>query len=228
MVPPTGGEGREGKEDRNYVLLRSRMVENQLRARGIGAERVLQAMDRVPRHLFVPEADKTAAYEDRPLPVGLGQTISQPYIVARMTELLEPQEGDRVLEVGTGSGYQAAILGELVAEVWTIERHSKLARGAEQILKDLGYDNVTVVIGDGTLGLSAHSPYDGIIVTAGAPDLPQSLLDQLAPGGRMVIPTGDFLGQSLRLVRRTESGFQDTKVLSCQFVPLIGNEGYEG
>lgn len=216
-----------GQEDRNFALLRSRMVENQLRARGIGTEKVLQAMQTVPRHLFVPEADRGSAYEDRPLPIGLGQTISQPYIVARMSELLEPHGEDCVLEIGTGSGYQAAVLGELFREVWTMERHGRLARKARQVLSDLDYGNVKVVIGDGTLGLESHSLYDGIIVTAAAPDLPQPLLNQLAPGGRLVIPTGDHLRQWLRLVRRTETGFKDTEILGCQFVPLIGCEGYK-
>jgi len=212
--------------DSEYASLRRRMVDRQLRGRDIGNERVLSAMSRVPRHLFVGEHARWAAYEDEPLPIGDGQTISQPYMVARMTELLAIESSDRILEVGTGSGYQAAVLGELAAEVWTIERHHSLAVRADQTLRALGYRNVHVVIGDGTLGLPEHSPYDGIIVTAGSPDVPRSLREQLEVGGRLVIPVGGAYSQYLRLVRRQNGGFSETDVLGCRFVPLIGEEGY--
>jgi protein-L-isoaspartate(D-aspartate) O-methyltransferase len=212
--------------DTEYTALRHRMVQTQLRGRDIGDERVLTAMERVPRHLFVGEHVRWAAYEDEPLPIGEGQTISQPYMVARMTELLALEPFDRVLEVGTGSGYQAAVLGELAGEVWTIERHPTLAIQAERLLRELGYHSVHVVIGDGSVGLPEHSPYDGIIVTAGSPDVPLSLRRQLEAGGRLVIPVGGTFSQYLRLIRRQNGGFSETDILGCRFVPLVGEEGY--
>jgi protein-L-isoaspartate(D-aspartate) O-methyltransferase len=240
-------------ENDDFALRRHRMVENQLRARGIADDRVLAAMERVPRHLFVPVAERPSAYDDGPLPIGLGQTISQPYMVARMTELLRLAPDSRVLEIGTGSGYQAAVLAELAAEVWTVERHSDLARQAEQLLLQLGYTNVRVVAGDGTLGLPEGVPYDGIMVTAAAPFVPETLREQLAPGGRMVIPVTAGYSQDLRLIERLrddeppaaadafaaapadsaagpteipERRYRETSVLSCVFVPLIGEQGY--
>ena len=168
--------------DTEFALLRHRMVEQQLRARGIADARVIAAMESVPRHDFVASGNEWAAYDDAPQPIGLGQTISQPYMVARMTELLELDEDARVLEVGTGSGYQAAVLATLAREVWTVERHAGLAGEAQRTLAALGYDNVHVVVGDGTLGLPEHAPYDAIVVTAAAPRIPPALRAQLADG----------------------------------------------
>ncbi len=237
---------------RDFATERHRMVEEQIRARGVADEKVIAAMEKVPRHRFVPLSQQAAAYTDGPLPIGQGQTISQPYMVARMTELLAIRPTDRVLEVGTGSGYQAAILGELAAEVWTIERLGELADRAALLLKDLGYTNVHVVTGDGTLGLPEHAPYDAIIVTAGAPSVPSALLEQLAVGGRMVIPVHAGFAEDLRLIERLpdrsageeqeeaapaegETGrasrrprYRETSILSCAFVPLIGEQGYRG
>ena len=223
--------------DTDFALQRHRMVEEQLRGRGITDERVLAAMEKVPRHRFVPLSQQPAAYTDGPLPIGEGQTISQPYMVARMTELLDLRPTDRVLEIGTGSGYQAAILAELAAEVWTVERIAELARRAAALLADLGYTNVEVVTGDGTLGLPEHAPYDAIIVTAGAPAVPQALLEQLAVGGRMVIPVHAGFSEDLRLIERLPDAspaegpgkprYRETSILSCAFVPLIGEQGYQ-
>ncbi|MCJ7796696.1 MAG: protein-L-isoaspartate(D-aspartate) O-methyltransferase [Thermoleophilia bacterium] len=213
-------------DDRDAARLRHRMVEEQLRRRGIGDPRVLSAMESVPRHRFVGENARWAAYEDEPLAIGLGQTISQPYMVARMTELLDLDAASRVLEVGTGSGYQAAVLAEMAAEVWTVERHTELADRARRSLNDLGYRNVHVVVGDGSLGLPEHAPFDAIIVTAAAPSTPGPLLDQLADGGRLVIPVGDRGVQQLRLIRRRGQGFVETGVLDCRFVPLVGQAAY--
>jgi len=178
------------------------MVEDQLRGRGLSDERVLAAMESVPRHLFVPPAQRRSAYRDDPLPIGLGQTISQPYIVACMTDRLRLLPGSKVLEIGTGSGYQAAVLAELAAGVWTIERHADLAQRAEELLKRLGYTNVRVITGDGTLGFPEAAPYDGILVAAAAPCVPDSLRNQLAVGGRMVIPIEAGYAQDLRLIER--------------------------
>jgi protein-L-isoaspartate(D-aspartate) O-methyltransferase len=231
--------------DTDFALLRHRMVDDQLRARHIGDERILAVMEKVPRHHFVPAAHRRAAYDDGPLPIGLGQTISQPYMVARMTELLRLTSTDRVLEIGTGSGYQAAVLAELAGSVWTIERHPELARRAEELLLQLGYDNVQVMVGDGTLGLAQAAPYDGIMVTAAGPCVPRSLRGQLAINGRMVIPVSAGFSQDLRLVERLsdvqpaagalrdraeapEPCFRETSILGCVFVPLVGKEGYEG
>jgi protein-L-isoaspartate(D-aspartate) O-methyltransferase len=243
-------------EDKDFTLHRHRMVENQLRARGITDDRVLAAMERVPRHLFVPVAERRSAYDDGPLPIGLGQTISQPYMVARMTQLLRLAPDSRVLEIGTGSGYQAAVLAELAAAVWTVERHPDLARRAEQLLVKLGYANVRVIAGDGTLGFPEAAPYDGIMVTAAAPYVPEALRTQLGPDGRMVIPVTAGYSQDLRLIERlpdsvspalsvadtsaaTSAGptvdgaevpeprYRETSVLGCVFVPLIGEQGYQ-
>lgn len=209
-----------------FAASRHAMVEQQLRRRGIASEAVLQAMEEVPRHLFVPETARHAAYDDSPLHIGRGQTISQPFMVARMTELLNVRPGSRILEVGTGSGYQAAVLDQLGAEVWTIERLPELAEAARQTLDRLGYDRVHVVNGDGTLGLPEQAPYDGIIVTAAAPHVPEHLTDQLAEGGRLVIPVGARDVQELRVVARTARGLETTYILDCRFVPLVGAEGY--
>ena len=221
-------------EDTDFVLARHRMVEEQIRSRGIADGRILAAMETVPRHLFVPEKSRWAAYNDGPLSLGMGQTISQPYIVARMTELLALPAGSpsgagagpKVLEVGTGSGYQAAVLAQLGAEVWTIERHEELSRRAEALLAQLGYGDVHAIVGDGSLGHQVEAPYDGIVVTAAAPAVPPCLCDQLVPGGRLVIPVSRGYAQELMLVECTPEGFRETNVLGCVFVPLVGAEGY--
>ena len=204
------------------------MVERQILGRGVLDRRVLDAMRRVPRHLFVPDDYRAAAYEDRPLPIGDGQTISQPYMVAAMTAALDPATTARILEVGTGSGYQAAVLAELATEVITIERHARLADRARAILANLRLTNVRVVVGDGSLGYPDAQPYDGIIVTAAAPQVPQALRDQLAPGGRLVIPVGRSGYQQLTVETRLASGFSTEVRDGCVFVPLIGQQGYPG
>ena len=188
----------------DFASLRHRMVQIQLRGRGITDERLLAVMEEAPRHLFVPERQRKNAYEDEPLPIGLGQTISQPYMVARMTELLRLSGTETVLEIGTGSGYQAAVLGRLAARVWTVERHAELAKRAEQVLLDLGYDNIEVVVGDGTVGLPDAAPFDAVIVTAAAPCVPEALREQLAVGGLMVIPVSAGYNQDLRLIEKLE------------------------
>jgi protein-L-isoaspartate(D-aspartate) O-methyltransferase len=205
-------------------LLRQRMVSSQLRGRGIRDERVLAAMERVPRHEFTGEQDREQAYEDHPLPIGEGQTISQPYIVALMLELLEVSPDTKVLEVGTGSGYVTALLAELVAYVVSIERHSLLAERAAELLRRLGYRNITVVVGDGTLGYEPAAPYQAILVSAAAAEVPQALLAQLAEGGRMVIPVGGPEVQQLQVIHRESGRIQTILRETCRFVPLISDE----
>ena len=205
---------------------RSRMVERQLRRRGIVDERVLAAMSRVPRELFVPEDLRSLAYEDGALPIGHGQTISQPYIVATICSLLELSGDEHVLDVGTGSGYQAAVLAELAAEVVTIERVPELAERARVALAEAGYDDVEVGVGDGSLGVPDRAPFDGIAVAAAAPSIPQALYDQLAAGGRLVLPRGGRWGQDLVQVVRTEEGPVERKSVPCRFVPLVGAGGF--
>jgi|UniRef100_A0A7C3WQG6 protein-L-isoaspartate(D-aspartate) O-methyltransferase len=217
----------EEKED-NFTAAREWMVESQIRRRGIRDPRVLRAMRTVPRHRFLPRDLWDQAYNDYPLPIGEGQTISQPYIVALMTEALELVGTEKVLEVGAGSGYQAAILAELAKEVYTVERLPSLARHAEKVLKDLGYKNVRVIVADGTKGWPPASPYDAIIVTAGAPQVPPPLLEQLALGGRLVIPVGDRYSQFLTRIRRTPQGDLKKEYLgSCRFVKLLGEYGWK-
>ncbi len=198
------------------------MVELQLASRGIRDPRVLEAMGKVPRHQFVDEALQDQAYNDYPLPIGEKQTISQPYIVALMTETLELKGNEKVLEIGTGSGYQAAILAELADRVFTIERNPSLAYRANQILKKLGYKNIVTRVSDGTLGWPDEAPFDGILVTAGTPKIPQPLIDQLAMNGRLVVPVGDHLSQELVLVERTREGIRKTNLGGVRFVDLIG------
>lgn len=210
----------------DFAALRFDMVERQIHARGIRDARVLQAMRLVPRHIFVPDEYRPSAYDDRPLPIGDGQTISQPYMVAAMTAALNPPPDGRVLEVGTGSGYQAAVLAQLAREVFTIERHPRLAARAQSALASLGIRNVHVLVGDGTLGLPDVQPYHGIMVTAAAPGVPDTLRDQLAIGGRLVIPVGSPGFQELIVETREAAGFAREVREGCVFVPLIGAHGY--
>jgi protein-L-isoaspartate(D-aspartate) O-methyltransferase len=203
------------------------MVDEQLRARGISDERVLAAMERVPRELFVREADRALAYDDAALPIGEGQTISQPYMVARICEELRLRGGERVLDVGTGSGYQAAVLAELADEVHTIERLASLAERASSVLEAAGFGHVRVHIGDGTLGDPAHGPFAAIAVAAAAPDVPPSLYEQLEPGGRLVLPVGGREGQELQVVVRSPEGPAVLRSVPCRFVPLVGQEGFD-
>jgi protein-L-isoaspartate(D-aspartate) O-methyltransferase len=204
------------------------MVENQITARGITSASVLEAFREVPRHLFVPSNQQVYAYQDGPLPIGLGQTISQPYIVAYMTEKLALNGEEKVLEIGTGSGYQAAILSQLAGEVHSIERHPQLANLARKILHDLGCDNVTVQVGDGTHGLPEFAPYQAIIVTAAGPDVPTPLLEQLGEGGRLIMPVGGRGGQLLKLFCRVGGEVQQEDLSPVAFVPLIGDHGWPG
>jgi len=207
-----------------YFFLRRQMVEKQLRARGIVDERVLSAMARVPRHRFAPEPYRAQAYEDHPLPIPEGQTISQPYIVALMLEALLLTPTDKVLEIGTGSGYVTALLSEMVAQVISIERHAALAESARSLLAELGYGNVRVVVGDGSRGFPESAPYQAILVSAAAPRLPQELVDQLAEGGRMIIPVGRQEDQQLQFIYK-ENGEIRTRLRElCRFVPLISEE----
>lgn len=207
-----------------WTAERTRMVEQQLRARDITSARVLDAMARVPRHLFVPELQRTGAYGDYPLPIGYGQTISQPYIVAFMSEALDIAPEHRVLEIGTGSGYQAAILGELARQVYSIEIIAPLADRARQTLRDLNYQNINVRAGNGYEGWPAHAPYDRIIVTAAPDDVPPALVDQLKVDGLMAIPVGTG-EQELRIMRRTQSGMTTVRTLPVRFVPMTGKPG---
>jgi protein-L-isoaspartate(D-aspartate) O-methyltransferase len=211
----------------NFAAERQRMVDKQIAARGVSDPRVLAAMRTVPRHRFIPSHLWDQAYNDYPLPIGEDQTISQPYIVALMTELLELKEMDRVLEIGTGSGYQGAILAELAAQVFTIDRVATLLARAEQILTSLGYTNIKTRVGDGTLGWPEEMPFEAVIVTAGAPQVPRPLTEQLALGGRLVIPVGDTWSQTLTVVRKTTEGLKFESHGGCRFVRLIGKYGWE-
>lgn len=202
------------------------MVERQLRGRDIRDERVLAAMEAVPRELFVPEELRERAYDDAALPIGAGQTISQPYMVARICEALTLRGSERALDVGAGSGYQAAVLAELVESVYTIERLPELAVRARTNLVDAGYERVDVRVGDGTLGLPEAAPFDVIAVAAAAPELPQSLYEQLRPSGRIVVPVGARRGQQLQLIVRSPEGPAVVRSVPCRFVPLVGEEGF--
>ena len=205
---------------------RELMIERQLKARGISSEAVLSAMRKVPREEFVAPDLQEHAYEDRPLIIGCSQTISQPYIVASMLQALDLRPEDHVLELGTGSGYQTALLCEMVRSVVSIERHAPLAEMAQQHLARLGYTSVEIVIGDGTLGYPPKAPYDAIIVSAVAPEIPPALIEQLAVGGRMVLPVGNRELQDLILVRKSQDGIFSARLDGCAFVPLIGQEGF--
>lgn len=210
-----------------YRVARERMVREQIEARGIKAPRVLAAMQKIPRHLFVDEALWPQAYNDYPLPIGEGQTISQPFIVALMTAALELKGTEKVLEIGTGSGYQTAILAELAGRVFTIERSKTLMERAKIVLDRLGYFNVAYKSGDGTIGWPEMAPFQAIIVTAAAPDVPLPYIEQLDKGGRMVIPVGDRLGQMLYKITKLADGtLQKESLCGCRFVPLVGAYGW--
>ncbi len=205
---------------------RRRMVREQLEARGIHDERVLAAFLKVPRHLFVPNELQAEAYTDRPLPIGERQTVSQPYMVALMTQLLRLQGHERVLEIGAGSGYQMAILAELALEVFSVERLPSLAEGARKRLEELGYLNIHVTTGNGSLGWPEHAPFEGIVVAAGAPQIPKPLVDQLADGGRCVIPIGPAQAQMLTYLEKEHGTLHTREITSCVFVPLLGDYGW--
>ena len=198
------------------------MVATQLRGRGIRDENVLAAMARVPRHEFVPYEFRSQAYDDHPIPIGQSQTISQPYIVAIMLEYLALQPSHKVLEIGTGSGYQTALLAEIAAKVYSVERQASLVETAMETLTRLGYFNAVVLIGDGTEGLPEHSPFDGIIVSAAAPEVPPALFEQLSEGGRLVIPVGGYQSQELQLIRKEHGQRLTDRLEGCRFVPLLG------
>ena len=202
------------------------MVAEQLAGRGITDERVLEAMGRVPRELFVADRDRRKAYRDMPLRIGFGQTISQPYMVAVICQVAEVREGDRVLDIGTGSGYQAAVLAELGAAVYTVERIPELAERAQERLAQAGYESVDVHIGDGSLGLPEHGPYDAIVVAAAAPAMPESLYEELRERGRLVVPVGGQEGQRLEVIVRSPEGPAVVRSVPCRFVPLVGAEGF--
>jgi protein-L-isoaspartate(D-aspartate) O-methyltransferase len=209
-----------------YEIRRRKMVEKQIAPRGVRDPRILEAMSEIPRELFVEEALRARAYTDSALPIGHAQTISQPYIAARMTELLELTPQHRVLEIGTGTGYQTALLARLAGEVFTIERIPALAERAQENLRRLGFTNVRLKVGDGTLGWPDRAPFDAILVAAGAPGVPRALSGQLAPRGRMILPVGDTLRQTLTLIVAGEGGHDQQAHESCVFVRLIGEEGW--
>jgi protein-L-isoaspartate(D-aspartate) O-methyltransferase len=213
---------------RDFTALRDRMVERQLRARGIEDERVLAAMGEVPREAFVPEALRARAYEDSALPIGEEQTISQPWIVAAICQALELEGSELVLEVGTGSGYSAAVLARLAAHVVSIERHEPLSREAAAVLESLGARNVELVVGDGSLGVPARAPFDAIAVHAAAPAAPPALLGQLVDGGRLVVPVSGGDADVLTVLRRKGERTERSEISPCRFVPLIGEEGFGG
>jgi protein-L-isoaspartate(D-aspartate) O-methyltransferase len=217
--------GEEGMID--FPKARLKMVEEQIISRGIKDPELIAAMKKIPRHLFVEEALQSQAYSDHPLPIGEKQTISQPYMVALMTEALQLTGKEKVLEIGAGSGYQAAILAEMSEKVFSIERIRSLAIKARKLLYDLGHLNVEIKFSDGTFGWMEESPFDAIIVTAGAPDIPQPLIDQLAIGGRLVIPVGDAFVQDLIRIIKTEEGIKKEDLGGCRFVKLIGRYGWE-
>ena len=217
----TTGCGQQAPTSADFAALRQRIVEHQLKVRGIKDERVLAAMAKVPREEFIPVAARLSAYEDGPLPIGYKQTISQPYVVAFMTEQLRPRPSDRVLEIGSGSGYQAAILAELVADIYTIEIVEPLAKSAEATLQRLGYKNVHIKVGDGYKGWPEEAPFDAIIVTCAPEKVPQPLVDQLKDGGRMVIPVGERFAQQLYLLEKKNGQLKESATLPVRFVPML-------
>ena len=211
-----------------FEQARESMVERQILSRGIHSPAVLEAMRKVPRHLFVGRDFEENAYEDHPLPIGEEQTISQPYMVALMTDLLDLVKDSKVLEIGTGSGYQTAVLAELAEQIYTVERLVPLVEAAQNIFQQLNYDNIQVLCADGTLGWSEHAPYDRIIVTAGAPVVPEALIEQLAENGKLVIPVGDRFAQVLKILSKQEDGRLHTEnSCHCVFVKLIGKDGWD-
>ncbi len=210
----------------NYEEQRQQMVQRQLISRHICDSRVIKAFGKVPREEFIPKKNCQNAYGDYPLPIGEGQTISQPFMVALMTQALELKRDDCVLEIGTGSGYQVAILAEIAKKVFTVERFSKLSERAQVTLKKLGYKNIFFHVGDGTCGWPQHSPYQAIVVTAGAPHIPSPLIEQLSGGGRIVIPVGGTFGQTLIRARKSIGSVEEERICGCVFVPLIGKFGW--
>jgi protein-L-isoaspartate(D-aspartate) O-methyltransferase len=217
-----GTDGTDpGSQDQRFAAARQRMVEDQIRRRGIDDPRVVAAMSEVPRHEFVPESERSEAYDDRPLPIGYGQTISQPYIVALMSQLAAVGPQSRVLEIGTGSGYHAAVMSRLAGSVYSVEIVEPLGVRASETLKRQGYDNVHVRIGDGYQGWPEEAPFDAILLTAAPPEIPQPLLDQLKVGGRMVVPVGEW-NQDLQLVTKTAAGVTTKSVIPVRFVPMTG------
>jgi len=213
-------------QEEQYQAERQRMVQEQIKQRGITTSTLLQTMSEIPRHLFIPRKSHRWAYSDGAMRIGKGQTISQPYIVALMTDLLKLQGDEVILEIGTGSGYQAAVLAKLAKKVHTIERHPELSARAQATIESLGIENVEFHLGDGTLGLPEHAPFDAIMVTAAAPSVPQSLLDQLADGGRMALPVGKRYSQVLQVWERHGGKFDHETVTAVAFVPLLGEEGW--
>lgn len=209
----------------DYTILRKRMVDEQLIPRGIKNPRVLDAFKRIERHKFIPDIQDSSAYTDFPLPIGEGQTISQPYIVALMTECLDLRGEEKVLEIGTGSGYQAAILAELSKEVYSIERFESLAKKAQGVLNELGYKNIKIKVGDGSLGYPEEAPFDRIIITAATPKIPLPLTEQLKENGKLVLPLGESLSQVLTVVEKKKGKFESIGICSCVFVPLVGKYG---
>jgi protein-L-isoaspartate(D-aspartate) O-methyltransferase len=221
--PSGNADPGPGKQSSDYAMQREDMVKAQIEARGVKNPLVLSAMRKVERHLFVPDESLPYAYEDHPLPIGSDQTISQPYIVAIMTELLDLSPDDKVLEIGTGSGYQAAVLAEIVKEVFTIEIIPELAEEADKRLKDLGYSNIRVKCGNGYMGWPEEAPFDGIIVTAAPKEIPPKLIEQLKVGARLVLPVGSFF-QDLVVVTKTEKGMEQESIIPVRFVPMVGKE----
>ncbi|HSK18180.1 MAG TPA: protein-L-isoaspartate(D-aspartate) O-methyltransferase [Longimicrobiales bacterium] len=217
--------GSEALSDRRYERQRRQLIET-IRDRGIDDLEVLRVFDLVPRHLFVPEGVQHRAYEDAPVPIGFGQTASQPSLQALYLQILKIQNHQKVLEIGTGSGYQTALLGHLAGHVYSVERIRELSARARTILDDLRFSNIALLVGDGTIGWSRYAPYDAILVAAASPDVPQALLDQLAEGGRMLIPIGDRNEQTLTLFEKTGDGVQREDITACTFVPLLGRFGW--
>jgi protein-L-isoaspartate(D-aspartate) O-methyltransferase len=209
-----------------FMSAREKMVSGQVQRRGVADRRVLEAMKKVERHLFVPADFQSLAYADRPLPIGYKQTISQPYIVAFMTQAINPETDDRVLEIGTGSGYQAAVLAELVKEVYTIEIVEQLAQSARSLLGHIGYKNIKVKHGDGYKGWREYAPFDAVIVTAAPPNIPEELIGQLKTGGRMIVPVGEYY-QELYLITKTKTGADKQSLLPVRFVPMVRSTEYE-
>jgi len=219
--------GPEALNDRRWERQRRSLIET-IREKGIDNLEVLRAFDLVPRHLFLPDAVQHRAYEDAALPIGFGQTASQPSIQALYMQVLDIQPNDRVLEIGTGSGYQTAILATLASHVYSVERIRELSVRARQVLDQLRFSNIALLVGDGTIGWSRYAPYDAILVSAGSPGIPQALVDQLSERGRMLIPIGDRQEQRLTLVRKTADGIETENITRCVFVPLLGRFGWDG